>query len=249
MGQKKLKRFSEIATFTNVLQYPKDMAGKWHEHFGNSHPITLELACGKGEYTIGLALLNPERNYMGLDLKGNRIWVGARQALEKGLRNVAFLRTQIDKITDYFSPGEVSEIWITFPDPQLRASRSKKRLTHPAFLRRYQQILVPGGYIHLKTDSPDLYFFTKEVIRRYRLEISADIEDVHGQENTDETLKICTHYESLDISGSHRIYYLRFGLTDELGRGSDQELLEWVKNEPIRATPQWQRHHQQAADQ
>jgi|LauGreDrversion4_2_1035121.scaffolds.fasta_scaffold356256_2 tRNA (guanine-N7-)-methyltransferase len=249
MGQKKLKRFAEIATFPNVLQYPKDMAGKWHEHFGNDHPITLELACGKGEYAVGLARLHPERNFMGLDLKGNRIWVGARQALENGLQNVAFLRTQIDKITDYFRPGEVSEIWITFPDPQLRASRSKKRLTHPAFLRRYQQILGTGGYIHLKTDSPDLYIFTKEVIRRYGLDILSDIDDVHGRENTEEVLKIRTHYESLDISGSHRIYYLRFRLIGEILSGLDQELLEWVKNEPIRATPQWQRHHEEAADQ
>jgi tRNA (guanine-N7-)-methyltransferase len=248
MGQKKLKRFAEISTFQNVLQYPKDMAGKWFDVFGNRNPITLELACGKGEYTVGLARLYPDRNFMGLDLKGNRIWVGAREALRQDLKNVSFLRTHIDKITDYFKTGEVTEIWITFPDPQLRASKAKKRLTHPSFLRRYQQILVPGGYIHLKTDSPDLYLFTKEVIRRYGLEILIDIDDVHGYPDTEDVLKIKTHYESLDISGSHRIHYLRFKLNGDLSQDIDQELLEWVKNEPIRATPQWQRHHEQSAD-
>ena len=249
MGQKKLKRFAEIETFPNVLQYPTAMPGKWHEFFGNTHPITLELACGKGEYTVGLAQLYPERNFMGLDLKGNRIWVGARDALKQGLENVAFLRTQIDKITDYFNAGEVSEIWITFPDPQLRASRSKKRLTHPSFLRRYQQILSSGGYIHLKTDSPDLYLFTKEVIHRYGLIISEDIEDVHGQPDPGAELKIKTHYESLDISGSQQIFYLKFMLTEGLSADHDKELLEWVKNEPIRAIPPWLRHQDETAEQ
>jgi tRNA (guanine-N7-)-methyltransferase len=248
MGQKKLKRFADIASFENVFQYPKNMAGGWCKVFGNDHPITLELACGKGEYTVGLARIHPDRNFIGVDLKGNRIWVGARDALNNSLINVAFLRTQIDKIAEYFNPGEVSEVWITFPDPQLRASKSRKRLTHPSFLRRYQQILVPGGYIHLKTDSPDLYLFTKEVIRLYELDISADLDDVHGQSSGDDELKIKTHYESLDISGSHRIYYLRFRLTGHLSLDLDNQLLEWVKNEPIRAIPLWQQHQEQSAD-
>jgi len=248
MGQKKLKRFADIASFENVFQYPKDMAGKWSDVFGNEQSITLELACGKGEYTVGLARLHPDSNFIGVDLKGNRIWVGARDALHNGLKNVAFLRSQIDKITDYFNPGEVSEIWITFPDPQLRASKSKKRLTHPSFLRRYQQILTPGGYIHLKTDSPDLYLFTKEVISRYGLEVSADIDDVHAQTSVSEELKIQTHYESLDISGSHRIHYLRFRISGDLPKELDQDLQEWVKNEPIRALPHWQQHQEQSID-
>src|SRR5688500_13990868 len=151
MGQKKLARFEELGSFKNVLQFPKDMAGKWKDFFGNNNPITLELACGKGEYTLGLAQLYPERNFIGIDLKGNRIWVGARKALNEELTNVAFLRTQIDHINSYFSAGEVSGIWITFPDPQLRVSKAKKRLTHPKFLRLYQQFLAPGGLIHLKT--------------------------------------------------------------------------------------------------
>ena len=135
MGQKKLQRFAELETFSNVLQFPQGMPGQWEQHFGNSHPITLELACGKGEYALGLARLYPGRNFIGVDLKGNRIWVGARQAIREGLTNVAFLRTQIDLIHQYFAPAEVSEIWITFPDPQLRLSKAKKRLTHPKFLR------------------------------------------------------------------------------------------------------------------
>ena len=120
------------------------------------HPITLELACGKGEYTIGLAELYPQRNFIGVDLKGNRIWVGAKKALQNNLHNVAFLRTEIDQVNEYFAKNEVAEIWITFPDPQLRLSKAKKRLTHPKFLRLYQQFLVPGGLIHLKTDSPEI---------------------------------------------------------------------------------------------
>lgn len=236
MGQKKLLRFAEIATFPNVLQYPKDVAGKWDEFFGNKHSITLELACGKGEYTIGLAKMYHDRNFIGVDLKGNRIWVGARTAIQQALKNVAFIRSQIDKITDYFKPGEVSEIWITFPDPQLRASKAKKRLTHPSFLRRFQQILTPNGYIHLKTDSPDLYLFTKEVIHRYQLSLSADIDDVHGGGAVSAELDIRTHYESLNISGSNRVYYLRFSLTEGLAQPElDKSLAEWVKNEPIRA--------------
>ena len=167
MGQKKLQRFEELKTFSNVLQFPENMPGKWNSFFNNSHPIVLELACGKGEYAVSLGKMFPEKNFIGVDLKGNRIWVGAKKALENNLNNVAFLRTQIDKIADYFAKNEVSEIWITFPDPQLRNSKAKKRLTHPKFLRSYQQFLIPGGLIHLKTDSPNLYEFTKLVIEMY----------------------------------------------------------------------------------
>ncbi|HEX8462341.1 MAG TPA: tRNA (guanosine(46)-N7)-methyltransferase TrmB, partial [Segetibacter sp.] len=140
MGLNKLERFAEIKTFSNVLEYPQDMKGKWKEFFGNDNPITLELACGKGEYAVGLGRLHRDKNFLGLDIKGNRMWVGARTALKEGLTNVGFIRTQIEKITDYFAEGEVAEIWITFPDPQLRGSKAKKRLTHPRFLRLYQII-------------------------------------------------------------------------------------------------------------
>ena len=230
MGQKKLKRFAEIARFSNVLQYPEGMKGNWAKHFGNERPISLELACGKGEYAVGLGELHRERNFIGVDLKGNRIWVGAKRAMEKKLENVAFLRTQIDQITDYFNPGEVSEIWITFPDPQLRLSRAKKRLTHPKFLRLYKQVLKPGGLIHLKTDSPDLYQFTKMVIGNYGLHILSDYDDVYSMEQIGEELKIKTHYEGLDIAASNRIHYLCFSLPDNMpGAEKDLELKELSK--------------------
>jgi tRNA (guanine-N7-)-methyltransferase len=231
VGQKKLIRFAEIATFPNVLQYPKSMAGQWKHFFGNDNPIVLELACGKGEYALGLARLDPQRNYIGIDLKGNRIWVGAKKALQEGLRQVAFIRSQIEKITDYFEPGEVSEIWITFPDPQLRASRAKKRLTHPAFLRRYQQILHPGGYIHLKTDSPELYRFTRKVIALYGLNLLEDYADIYAEPVLKPEWTIRTHYEGLDIAGSRRVHYLRFSPPPVLDADRDAELAYWVKEQ------------------
>lgn len=232
MGQKKLVRFAEIETFPNVLQYPKDMPGQWKGFFKNDHPITLELACGKGEYAVGLAQLYPKRNFIGVDLKGNRIWVGAKRALKENLSNVAFLRTQIDRITEFFGDGEVEEIWITFPDPQLRVSRDKKRLTHPKFLRLYQQILKPGGRVNLKTDSPNLYEFTKKVIDMYGCTLHEDSGDVYAQESVKPELQIKTHYESLDIAGSNRIHYLSFSLPHTFpGREQDLILHEQLKNE------------------
>lgn len=225
MGQKKLIRFAEIKTFPNVLQFPENIKGNWHSHFENSHPITLELACGKGEYALGLANLFPQTNNIGIDIKGNRLWVGAKKALRASLKNVAFLRIQIDKITDYFATAEVDEIWITFPDPQLRFSKMKKRLTHPQFLRRYQQILKPGGFIHLKTDSPDLYQFTKEVCLMYNCDIHLDYEDLYMQQDLPDELRIKTHYEALDIAQSNRIHYIRFSLPEVLpGKEKDADL-------------------------
>src|SRR5688500_7356319 len=157
MAQKKLQRFAEIRSFRNVLEYPAGIKGKWSAFFGNTNPIILELACGKGEYTVGLAELYPEKNFIGIDIKGNRIWVGAKAAIEKNLFNAAFLRIQIEKLDEYFAADEVDEIWITFPDPHLRNSRSKKRLTHPKFLRLFAIVMKKSGVIHLKTDSPELY--------------------------------------------------------------------------------------------
>ena len=235
MGQKKLKRFAEIATFPNVLQYPEDIAGKWSGFFGNDHPIVLELACGKGEYAVGLGRMHPEKNFIGMDVKGNRLWVGAKMALKEGLANVAFLRSQIGMILSHFAKEEVSEIWITFPDPQLRASRASKRLTHPEFLRKFQQIMAPGGYIHLKTDSPDLYLFTKKVIEMYGLPLREDIPDIGSMARLPPDLAIKTHYEGLDISGSRRIHYLKFGLSGGLDPDRDRELQEWTKTQPILA--------------
>jgi len=225
MGQKKLIRFEELKTFPNVLEFPKDIMGKWGDFFQNQHPLLLELACGKGEYAIGLGQLYPHKNFIGVDLKGNRIWVGAKKALQNDLKNVAFLRTEIDKIAEYFAKDEVSEIWITFPDPQLRMSKAKKRLTHPKFLRFYKQFLIPDGLIHLKTDSPDLYHFTKTVIELYGCLLHRDIDDVYKQPVIADYLKIKTHYESLDIAGSNRIHYLCFSLPENLpGKEKDEEL-------------------------
>jgi tRNA (guanine-N7-)-methyltransferase len=230
MGQKKLIRFEAIKQFDNVLEYPSGMRGKWKEHFKNNNPITLELACGKGEYSVGLGRLYPERNFIGIDIKGNRIWRGAKTALDEGLTNVAFLRSHIDKITDYFEPGEVGEIWITFPDPQLRGSRMKKRLTFPKYLRLYQQIIKPGGTINLKTDSPDLYHFTKAVIDLYELELLADDDNIYAKAEVTPELSIKTHYEGLDIAGSNRIHYLRFRLQKDIPAEKEQVLKEMFMN-------------------
>ena len=216
MGQKKLVRFAELETFSNVLQYPLSSSGTWNRYFENAHPIVLELACGKGEYTIGLAQIYPQKNFIGIDLKGNRLWVGAKKAIQHGLKNVAFLRIQIDRINDFFATEEVDEIWITFPDPQLRISKSKKRLTHPKFLRLYYQVLKPGGRIHLKTDSPDLYRFTKKVIGMYGCILHQDFDDVYGEPGRPKELYIKTHYESLDIANSNRVHYLCFSLPEHL---------------------------------
>jgi len=234
MGQKKLIRFEAIKSFPNVLQYPEGMAGQWHNFFKNNHPLTLELACGKGEYTVGLAKMYPDRNFLGVDIKGNRIYVGARQSLEAGIPNAAFLRTHIDKLPAYFRKNEVAEIWLTFPDPQLRKSRVTRRLTHPKFIRLYQQILQPGGRIHLKTDSPVLYQFTKWVAELCHLTILDDSIDIYAGAASDE-LKIKTHYESLDIAQSRRIHYLSFTLPDTPLPDRDDELLDRVKS--IEPTP------------
>lgn len=227
MGQKKLTRFAELKGFSNVKEFPTGITGNWHTFFGNNNPITLELACGKGEYTLGLARLYPTRNFIGVDIKGNRIWVGAKKALTEHLSNAGFLRTQIEQLSQYFSPGEVSEIWITFPDPQLRFSKAKKRLTHPGFLRKYQQVLTPSGRIHLKTDSPDLYRFTKLVTDFYQCPIYESTDDVYGASTITDELSIKTHYESLDIAGSKKIHYCSFSLPTNLG---DKEKDHQFKN-------------------
>lgn len=212
MAQKKLLRFAQIKEFSNVFEYPENMQGAWHTHFKNKHPLLLELACGRGEYTVNLAQLHPQKNFIGIDVKGNRMYIGAKNALDNKIENAAFLRTQIEKLPDYFAAEEVDEIWITFPDPQLRLSKAKKRLTHPRFLRLYQKVLKQHAPIHLKTDSPQLYDFTKKVIAMYGLHLLEDTSDAYAIENITEELKIKTHYESLDIAGSKKIHYLKFTL-------------------------------------
>ena len=233
MGQKKLIRFEAIRHFDNVLEYPQDMPGKWNAFFKNEGDITLELACGKGEYAVGLGRIYLTRNFIGIDIKGNRIWRGAKTALDEGLANVAFVRSHIDKVTDYFTPGEVSEIWITFPDPQLRGSRAKKRLTHPRFLRLYKKILKEGGLVHLKTDSPDLYLFTLAVINLFGLELLEHTDQVYKQEVIRPELMIKTHYEGLDIAQSNTIHYICFRINKELPLEKDEVLKQLLSESDI----------------
>ncbi len=221
MGYKKLIRFAAIKEFPHVLEYPRDMPGKWAQFFKNEHPITLELACGKGEYTIGLGELYPQHNFIGVDIKGNRIWVGASKALNAKMSNVAFLRSHIELLPTYFNKGEVSEIWITFPDPQLQSSRAKKRLTHPRFLSLYREILTPDGILHLKTDSPDLYAFTLDVIQFFGLPLLESSDNIYASPQVSKELSIKTHYESLDIARSKKVHYIRFRLNERL---SDEAL-------------------------
>lgn len=233
MGQKKLIRFAAIKNFANVLEYPENMPGKWGGHFNNSNPLVLELACGRGEYTVGMARLFADTNFIGIDIKGNRIHAGAKKCLEEKLNNAAFLRTQIAMLPVYFERNEVAEIWITFPDPHLRTSRAKKRLTHPLFLRLYKQVLQPGGFLHLKTDSPDLYHFTKKVMALYNIDCMEDYDNVYAQADNP-VLKIKTHYEALDIAGSNRIFYLKFTLPAEIPDKDKmlQQLLKETENKP-----------------
>lgn len=227
MGQNKLQRFADIKTFENVLERPPNMVGQWNIFFKNNNPIILELACGKGEYTVELGRLYPNCNFIGVDIKGNRLWIGAKQALAENITNIAFLRTEIEKIDQYFGKDEVNEIWITFPDPQLRNSKAKKRLTHHNFLRLYQKIVIKNGIVHLKTDSPQLYYFTKHVIRVFELTILQDIDDIYTQSNIPSTLNIKTYYESLDIAKSNRVYYLSFKIDKSLDKEKDILIKEW----------------------
>ena len=202
MGKNKLAKFAEMETFPHVLQYPFarlqqepfPLKGRWREDFfHNDHPIVLELGCGKGEYTVGLGELYPEKNFIGVDVKGARIWTGAKASHEAGMTNVAFLRGEIESLTSFFAPGEVDEIWITFPDPQMK--KVTKRLTSSRFIRRYLEVLRPGGSIHLKTDSP---------------EIIPDKEDLYDGAFEDKILGIKTYYERQWLSRGLTIKYLHF---------------------------------------
>lgn len=215
MGKDKLKRFAEIATFDNVLELEagKPMKGKWAAgFFNNNNPVVLELACGKGEYTVNLARLFPEKNFIGIDYKGNRIWRGAKTAVEENIKNVGFLRIQIENIADYFAEGEIDEIWITFPDPQPQISREKKRLTHPRFLEKYKVLLKAGGYINLKTDNDGLHDYTAGVINALGLNLHVKTEDVYRSEHLNEVLSIKTYYEKKYLQHDKNINYLKFSL-------------------------------------
>ncbi|MBS1528514.1 MAG: tRNA (guanosine(46)-N7)-methyltransferase TrmB [Bacteroidetes bacterium] len=213
MGKDKLKRFAEVATFPNVVQLDAGLPykGQWaKQFFKNDNPVVLELACGKGEYTVNLARLFPDINFIGIDYKGNRIWRGAKDALEEGVKNVGFLRIQIETILDYFANGEIDEIWITFPDPQPQVSREKKRLTSPRFLEKYKQVLKPGGIIHLKTDDDGLHAYTAEKIEELGLKLHVKTEDLYHSEYADEVLSIKTYYEKKYLKDNKNINYLKF---------------------------------------
>ena len=213
MGKDKLRRFAEIATFKNVyeLEAGKTLKGNWNRvHFKNDHPLVLELACGKGEYSVNLARLFPEKNFIGIDYKGNRIWRGAKTAIEEGIDNVSFLRIQIENILEYFESGEVSEIWITFPDPQPQISREKKRLTAPRFLEMYRTILQPKGILHLKTDNDALHAYTHEQIAEMDLQLHIRTEDLYRSDFADEVLSIKTYYEKKYLAKEKNINYLKF---------------------------------------
>lgn len=223
MAKKKLMRFAEMEILENVVQaeydqvYQKDhpLKGKWKEKvFNNNKPLVIELGCGKGEYTIGLAQKYPGKNFLGMDIKGARIWRGATTARDLGLKNVAFLRARIEFISSFFCAGEVDEIWITFPDPQLKKRRAKKRLTSSRFLNNYRTFLSEDGIIHLKTDSKELYDYTNLLISYNSLHIFESTPDLYESE-ANEILSIRTFYENLFLEEGKKITYTKFQLTDK----------------------------------
>lgn len=222
MGKNKLKKFRDMETIDFVFQYPFSvlnetgfpLKGKWHsEFFHNDNPIVLELGCGKGEYTVGLARRFPEKNFIGVDIKGARMWTGASQAREEGLDNVAFLRTNIELIEHFFAPGEVSEIWITFPDPQMKKVR--KRLTSTRFLDLYRKITGDGAIIHLKSDSPFLYTYTHHLVNLNKLPVDVDTDDLYHSGLADDILAIRTFYEQQWLARGLSIKYIKFRLPKE----------------------------------
>lgn len=223
MGKDKLRRFRENLTFECFIQPEFDtvfhgdhpLKGRWGaDFFKNDHPIILELGCGKGEYTVALAQRDPSRNFIGIDIKGARMWRGAKTATDAAMVNVGFLRTRIEFITSLFAPGEVSEIWITFPDPQLKSRRAKKRLSSPPFLEHYARLLRRDGWINLKTDSKHLYGYTNEVVRRYGLPCEVSNPDIYGTGFADEVLSVKTAYETRFVQAGLPITYTRFSLGD-----------------------------------
>lgn len=227
MGKNKLKKFAEMREFGCVLQYPREeliangfpYRGEWNgKVFCKAAPIVVELGCGKGEYTVGLARHNPERNYIGVDIKGARMWRGAKTVEEESIVNAAFLRAEIENIKEFFIPGEVDEIWITFPDPQMQKVR--KRLTSTRFLNYYRNILKPDGIINLKTDSPFLYEYTRRLVELNGLRVLAQTDDLYGSGMADPVTSIKTFYEQQWLSRGKKIKLISFRLP------VDGELLE-----------------------
>ncbi|MBN2354904.1 tRNA (guanosine(46)-N7)-methyltransferase TrmB [candidate division KSB1 bacterium] len=213
MAKKKLKRIREVASFTNVLEAPVELRGHWRERcFKNSAVIILELACGRGEYSLTLAQRFPQYNFIGMDIKGARLWYGAQQAKLLHLSNVVFVRAAIENLTDYFAPGEIAEIWIPFPDPHPTFSRRKRRLTSPRFLQMYRELLEPGGLVHLKTDDEILYEYTILTLGEEGADILQQMENIDDDGPVDERLLIQTKYERKHRKAGRAIKYVRFRL-------------------------------------
>ena len=224
----KLEKFVELLGFPNVYQNfdflnPQlqgvngeivQPRGKWREqHFKNQNPLVLELACGGGEYTLGLSEMYPDKNFIGIDVKGNRIWKGARKALAANRTNAAFLRTRIEQVHLFFGPGEVDEIWITFPDPFLKKSKANRRLTNHNFLALYEQIVKPGALLHLKTDSPELFEFTHEVLgQQNKWKLEKSIQDIYSADLILPELQLKTHYEKMHLIAGKKITYIQVKL-------------------------------------
>lgn len=216
-----MAKFADLETFPHVFQVKAqevrqdlqfEMQGKWNEmFFGNNNPIVLELGCGKGEYTVSLARLFPEKNFIGVDIKGARLWTGAKDAHISGLKNVAFLRTNVEMIHHFFGPNEVDEIWLTFPDPQMK--KLTKRLTATNFMALYQQFVIPEGLIHLKTDSDFMYTYTQEMIKANDYLVNQNIADLYALNKIDEILNIKTYYEQQWLGRGLTIKYLQFVLS------------------------------------
>ena len=222
MGKGKLAKFADMAEYPHVFEYPYsvvddvpfEMQGKWNkEFFKNDNPIVLELGCGRGEYTVGLARRYADKNFIGVDIKGARMWTGATEALNEGLKNAAFLRTNIDIIDRFFAPGEVSEIWLTFSDPQMK--KATKRLTSTYFMERYRKFLKNEGIVHLKTDSNFMFTYTRYMIERNRLPVDVMTEDLYHSGMADEILSIKTYYEQQRLDRGLNIKYIKFHLPQE----------------------------------
>ena len=221
MGKNKLSKFAEMENFEHVVQVPFrvlseegfDMKGLWNERFfKNENPIVLELGCGKGEYTVGLARRFPEFNFIGIDIKGSRMWKGAKESWEDQMKNVGFLRTNIELLNAFFAPEEIAEIWITFPDPQMKKVR--KRLTSTRFMKSYRSFLKPGGIVHLKTDSNFMYQYTRAMIEENHLPVDVDTDDLYQSGLANEILEIRTFYEQQWLDRGKTIKYLRFHLRE-----------------------------------
>ncbi|MFL2569227.1 MAG: tRNA (guanosine(46)-N7)-methyltransferase TrmB [Flavobacteriales bacterium] len=220
MAKNKLRKFSQMAEYPNVFQPTFDelksgfsIQGKWKsEVFKNDNPLVVELGCGKGEYSLSLARKYPEKNFLGVDVKGARMWKGASDAVNDGISNVAFLRIRIEFIEYCFTKSEVDEIWITFPDPQIKKKRAKNRLTHPVFLERYSIILQDSGLIHLKTDSQFLHGYTLGIIEGHQHHLEDAEHDIYNAVLQRDNMEIKTHYEQLFLEKNMPITYLRFRL-------------------------------------